>query len=93
MWHAIAVMLAAAIGGFWNIFPTTGTGAAANAQALLIGLPAPYLNWIVGALSIFGLFIDMNVLWACIACALLWKLGFLFLRLWRIVLELVPFAG
>lgn len=87
MWHALAVVLAALLGGIWGVFPTV-------AVSDVITLLGPHgwgvmLQWV----GMFSLAVDVGTLFTLVTVLVAWR-GFWFaLSLWRVLLSLVPFAG
>lgn len=68
--------------------------ASESAQTLLLyQLPQPALGDMVSALQILGLFIDLPVLFICLAVIFGWRTVWLGVRVYRIVLELIPMLG
>lgn len=93
IWWYLATLLAYVLSFALSQLPVVGPASGAYALALFSNLTAPTMNAIIGGLSLFGLFVDMPVFWTCAAVALCWKLIWLTVRVWRVILELIPFVG
>ena len=88
MFLLIGQLIGTVIGAILSVLPSSSGAAGAYG-----GLPHPVIQALVGAGAVFGLFIDLPVLFVCLGIVLAWRLFWLAVRVWQIVLSVIPCAG
>lgn len=89
MWAALASVIAGAINVFASFFP-----AGSDAASQYTGLPHGLTGLPIALTAVFGTFVDLPVLFGAAGAVLTWKVGvWLWFRVWRTVLQMIPFVG
>ena len=89
MWKLGAIEL----GAFMHLLVSLLPNVDVTASALVGGfgmLPVQAYEGVIGTIAIFSIFVDIHVLLACVSFVLGWRLLWLGIRLWRILLEVIP---
>lgn len=87
MWHALAQFLAALLGFVWSFFPVVPLAQAES------NMGQAAWNSLIQWAGLFGMVLDYNFLTSCMVVIVAWRSFWLAVRIWRTVLELIPFAG
>lgn len=91
MWYLVSSVIAPVLEAIINAFIPI-----ANANSgiyRVLAMPAPAFDAFIGGVQIAGLFVDIPVLLLCIASIFGWRFVWLIVRLWRIILEVIPAMG
>lgn len=89
VWFYALSVLCGGLEALVNTFAPAAPGGAAF--TVWTALPSPVLGPALTILGVLGLFIDIPVLFGCLAFLMLWRAGWLVVNVVRVVVEFIPF--